>query len=74
MAKEFIVLTSTVSIIGSALVKKSFPSFEEAVKFAESLSFEVTIYESVARVKIKHEINKFDENTDDFTRKSIKVS
>lgn len=52
----------------------SFPTFEEAVEFAETLPFGVTIYEAVAETNIKHEVKKFDENTNDFTRKQIKIS
>lgn len=73
MAKEFIVITRQTGILSLDFINR-FATFKEAQEFTEKQTAELVIYESVAKTTIKHETKKFDENTNDFTRKQIKVS
>ena len=44
---------------------KSFKTYQEAVLFAYTLDYSVTIYESVAKIEIEHKETKIDEHTND---------
>lgn len=58
--KTYIILTTSVGLL-TVLRKNEFSTYEEAVEFAETLGFGVTIYESIAKTNIKHEITKYED-------------
>lgn len=55
-------------------VVKYFDTIDEAVYFANKLDVEATIYKSIAKVKIKHEIEMLNENNNNTTSVENKVS
>ncbi len=70
--KTFPVMLSSsenVKLVAESVLKKSFTSYDEAVRFSKTLDYGVTIYEAVAEIKIKHEVTKLNENTNSSTSK-----
>jgi hypothetical protein len=51
-----------------------FDTIDEAIEYASKLDVEVAIYESVAKVKIKHEIEMTNENNSNTTSVENSVS
>lgn len=63
--QEYIILTQHKPIdklIGTYTRVNSFDTYEEAEKYALTLSFGVVIYEAISQTKIKHEVTQLNEN------------
>lgn len=64
----YVIVREQKSILGKLAEKHTFESFEKALEYAQSLTYGVTIYKSVAETKIKHEVDIY-EDTNDTTSK-----
>lgn len=61
--KEYVILTDFKSLIDGQRTRiNRFSTLDEAIEFAKTLKFGVTIYESVAESSIDHNIEIYDDN------------